>query len=276
MKVVFLEEVEGTARTGDVKNVADGFARNFLLPRKLAAPATQHYITIADARATKEAKKQDRLDEEARTHLLPKVDGQAYSTEVRVGDEGKLFGSVSARDIAELVQQGTGIEVEHKQIDLKEPIRELGSYDITVKLTRNVLATVSLSVEPIGGMPEEEEEEEEAGDEAEAAEDGAEAAEAETSEAEASAEGESEESTEETEASTEVSEPEASAEAAESVEEPEASDEEETSDESEADETVAESAGEEETSDESAADETVAESADEEPQEPEEEKSETE
>ena len=151
MKVVFLEEVEGTARTGDVKNVADGFARNFLLPRKLAAPATQHYITIADARATKEAKKQDRLDEEAKTHLLPKVDGQAYTTEVRVGDEGKLFGSVSARDIAELVQQGTGIEVEHRQIDLKEPIRELGSYDITVKLTRNVLATVSLSVEPIGG-----------------------------------------------------------------------------------------------------------------------------
>ena len=266
MKVVFLEEVEGTARTGDVKNVADGFARNFLLPRKLAAPATQHYITIADARATKEAKKQDRLDVDSKTHLLPKVDGQAYTTEVRVGDEGKLFGSVSARDIAELVQQGTGIEVEHKQIDLKEPIRELGSYDITVKLTRNVLATVSLSVEPIGGMPEEEEAEEEA----EATE------EDEASEADASVEGESEESTEEEEASDEVSEPEASAEAEESAEEPEASDEEETSDESEAEETVAESAGEEETSDESAADETVVESADEEPQEPEEEKSETE
>jgi len=270
MKVVFLEEVEGTARTGDVKNVADGFARNFLLPRKLAAPATQHYITIADARATKEAKKQDRLDEEAKTHLLPKVDGQAYTTEVRVGDEGKLFGSVSARDVAELVQQGTGIEVEHKQIDLKEPIRELGNYDITVKLTRNVLATVSLSVEPIGGMPEEEEAEEEAGDEAETSE------EDEASEADASAEDESEESAEEEEASDEVSEPEASAEAEESVEEPEAAEEEETSDESAADETEVESAGEEETSDESAADETVAESADEEPQEPEEEKSETE
>jgi large subunit ribosomal protein L9 len=220
MKVVFLEEVEGTARTGDVKNVADGFARNFLLPRKLAAPATQHYITIAEARATKEAKKQDRLDEEARTHLLPKVDGQAYSTEVRVGEEGKLFGSVSARDIAELVQQGTGIEVEHRQIDLKEPIRELGDYDVTVKLTRNVLATVSLSVEPIGGLPEVEEgSEEEAGAEAEATEDVAEAA--------------------------EVDEAEASAEPEAPAEEPEASTEEETSDETEADETVVESADEE-------------------------------
>lgn len=247
MKVVFLEEVEGTARTGDIKNVADGFARNFLLPRRLAAPATQHYITIAEARATKEAKKQDRLDEDARTRLLPKVDGQAYSTEVRVGDQGKLFGSVTARDIAELVQQGTGIEVEHRQIDLKEPIRELGNYDITVKLTRNVLATVSLSVEPIGGMPEVEEGSEEAGEEeAEATGDVAEAAE--VSEPEAGAEAESEES---------VEEPEGSAEAEESAEEVEAS-------------------TEEETSDETGADEPLAESADEEAQEPEEEKSETE
>ena len=169
MKVVFLEEVEGTARTGDVKNVADGFARNFLLPRKLAAPATQHYIDIATARATKEAKRQERLDEEARSLVLPKVDGQAYTTEVRVGDQGKLFGSVTSRDIAELVQQGTGVEVEHRQVDIKEPIRELGKYEIGIKLTRNVIATVSLSVEPLGGMPEVPEEDEPAeGEEASA------------------------------------------------------------------------------------------------------------
>jgi len=159
MKVVFLEEVEGTARTGDVKNVADGFARNFLLPRKLAAPATQHYIDIATAKATKEAKRQERLDDEARTHVLPKVDGQAYTTEVRVGEQGKLFGSVTARDIAELVHQGTGVEVEHRQVDIKEPIRELGKYEVGIKLTRNVIATISLSVEPLGGMPEGVEEE---------------------------------------------------------------------------------------------------------------------
>ena len=104
MKVVFLEEVEGTARTGDVKNVADGFARNFLLPRKLAAPATDHYITIAQAKAGKEAKRQERVDEEARDRLLPMVEGKSLSIEVRVGEQGKLFGSVTARDIAELLQ----------------------------------------------------------------------------------------------------------------------------------------------------------------------------
>jgi large subunit ribosomal protein L9 len=85
MKVVFLEEVEGTARPGDIKNVADGFARNYLLPRKLAAPATDHYINIAQAKATKEARRQDRMDEEARDRLLPLVDGKSVRIEVRVG-----------------------------------------------------------------------------------------------------------------------------------------------------------------------------------------------
>lgn len=158
MKVVFLEEVEGTARTGDVKNVADGFARNFLLPRKLAAPATDHYLNIAQAKAGKEARKQDRLDEDARTHLLSKVDGKSISIEVRVGDQGKLFGSVTGRDIAEALQAATKVELEHRQVVLREPIRELGEHNVTVKLTRNVLATVTVSVEPLGGMPVVEEE----------------------------------------------------------------------------------------------------------------------
>lgn len=154
MKVVFLEEVEGTARIGDVKNVADGFARNYLLPRKLAAPATQHYITIAQAKASKEARRQERMDEEARTHLLPKVDGKAIGIEVRVGDQGKLFGSVTARDIAQALQEATKIELEHRQVDLREPIRELGSHEVTVKLTRNVQAKVIVDVRPLGGAVE--------------------------------------------------------------------------------------------------------------------------
>jgi len=152
MKVVFLEEVEGTARTGDVKNVADGFARNYLLPRKLAAPANDHYIAIAEAKAGKEARRQDRLDEEARAHVFPKIDGRSLRIEVRVGEQGKLFGSVTARDIAEALQAETRVELEHRQIDLKEPIRELGSREVAVKITRNVIANVTVQVDPIGGV----------------------------------------------------------------------------------------------------------------------------
>jgi len=156
MKVVFLEEVEGTARAGDVKNVADGFARNFLLPRKLAAPATQHYISIANAKATKEARKQDRLDAETRERVLPLVDGKSLTIEVRVGEQDKLFGSVTTRDIAEALQALTKVELEHRQIDLKQPLREVGAHQVPVKLTRNVIATVTVNVEPIGGVVAEE------------------------------------------------------------------------------------------------------------------------
>jgi large subunit ribosomal protein L9 len=154
MKVVFMEEVEGTARVGEIKNVADGFARNYLLPRRLAAPATEHYVAIAQARADKEARHQARLDEEATTYLLPKMEGAAVAIEVRVGEQGKLFGSVTARDIAESLQEATGVELEHRQVDLRQPIRELGSHEVAVKLTRNVEVKVTVKVEPLGGMPE--------------------------------------------------------------------------------------------------------------------------
>lgn len=156
MKVVFLEEVEGTARTGEVKNVADGFARNYLLPRKLAAPATDHYISIAQAKAGKEARRQERLDEETRQHLLPKLDGRTLRMEVRVGEQGKLFGSVTGRDIAERLQEETKVELEHRQVDLNQPLRELGEFQVPVKLTKNVIATITVNIEPLGGLPEEE------------------------------------------------------------------------------------------------------------------------
>ncbi|MEX0801073.1 MAG: 50S ribosomal protein L9 [Dehalococcoidia bacterium] len=154
MRVVFMEEVEGTARVGEVKNVADGFARNYLLPRKLAAPATDHYIGIATARAEKEARRESRLDEEAREHLVPKMEGRSITIEVRVGEQGKLFGSVTSRDIAEQLQALTGVELEHRQIGLKQPIRDVGVHEVAVNLTRNVPVTVIVNVEPLGGMPE--------------------------------------------------------------------------------------------------------------------------
>jgi large subunit ribosomal protein L9 len=154
MKVVFLEEVEGTASPGDVKNVADGFARNYLLPRKLAAPANDHYIAIATAKASKHAKRQERLDEEARTHLLPKVDGASVSIEVRVGEQEKLFGSVGSRDIAEALSETTGVPVQHQQVLLGQAIREVGAEEVKVRLTKNVIATVTVNVTALGGEEE--------------------------------------------------------------------------------------------------------------------------
>src|SRR3972149_5266851 len=109
MKVVVVEEVEGPPRVGEIKNVAAGFARNYLLPRRLAAPATDHYVAIAQARAEKEARRQARLDEEASTYLVPKMEGASVSMEGRVGEQGKRFGSVTARDIAAALHEATGV-----------------------------------------------------------------------------------------------------------------------------------------------------------------------
>jgi large subunit ribosomal protein L9 len=209
MKVVFMEEVEGTARVGEIKNVADGFARNYLLPRRLAAPATDHYVAIAQARAEKEARRQERLDDEARVHLLPKMEGRSVTIEVRVGEQGKLFGSVTARDIAEALQAATSIEVEHRQVDLRQPIRDLGAHEVMVKLTRNVLVPVTVNVEALGGLPEEA-----VTEEAEAAEEPAAEAESEAVAEEAAAAEAAEEPTEEAAAELEA------VEEAEAAEEP--------------------------------------------------------
>lgn len=149
MKVVFLEEVEGSGHVGEVKNVADGYARNYLLPRRLAAPATPHYLEIARAKAEKEARRLERLDHEARQHLLPKLEGQALTIEVRVGQQGKLFGSVTPRDIAEALQALTGIQLEHRQVETP-PLRQLGTYQVPLRLSRNVVATIQVQVTPIG------------------------------------------------------------------------------------------------------------------------------
>jgi large subunit ribosomal protein L9 len=189
MRVVFLEEVEGTARTGDVKNVAGGFARNYLLPRKLAAPATKHYIEVATQKATKELRRQGKLDEEA-AKLVPQVEGKEITIEVRVGDQDKMFGSVTARDVAEQLAALTKIDLEHRQVDLKQPIRELGDHNVKVKLTRNVIANVVVHVLPIGGVAAAEEAAAKA--EAAAASQAAAQAEAEVSETEEAADIETE------------------------------------------------------------------------------------
>jgi large subunit ribosomal protein L9 len=151
VKVVFLQEVEGSGHTGDVKNVADGFARNYLLPRKLAAPANDHNIRVAQARADVEAKHQAKLDADA-SALVEKLVGYSITLTMKAGPQGRLYGSVTARDIAEALEGPLGHVLEHRQIDLEEPIRQVGVFEVPLRLSRNVRASVR--VEVLGeGMP---------------------------------------------------------------------------------------------------------------------------
>jgi large subunit ribosomal protein L9 len=150
MRVVFLDDVDNAGRAGEIKEVKDGYARNFLLPRKLAAPANASTVQQAEAKARAIAKEQEKLDEAARA-VADKLSGTALVMTARVGSEGRLFGSVTASDIAEeLSKRGAGT-VEHRQVALAQPIKEIGRYDIDVALTRNVRVSVAVEVQGENG-----------------------------------------------------------------------------------------------------------------------------
>jgi large subunit ribosomal protein L9 len=146
MRVVFLNDVEGVARAGEIKNVADGYARNFLLPRRLAAAATAATLQQAEARARQLAREQEKADDAAHT-VAELLGGSPLIFKERAGSEGRLFGSVTASDIAERISSLAGSHVDHRQVVLEAPIKELGSYEVPVTLTRNVRATVNVEVE---------------------------------------------------------------------------------------------------------------------------------
>jgi large subunit ribosomal protein L9 len=151
VKVVFLQEVEGSGHTGEVKNVADGFARNYLLPRKLAAPANDHNIRVAQARAGVEVKHQAKLDADA-TVLAERLVGHTVTLTAKAGPQGRLYGSVTARDIAEALEGPLGHVLEHRQVELEDSIRQVGVFAVPLRLSRNVRASVQ--VEVLGeGMP---------------------------------------------------------------------------------------------------------------------------
>jgi large subunit ribosomal protein L9 len=209
MKVVFLEDVEGTAQVGEVKEVKNGFARNFLLPRRLAAPAIEPYLRRAQAHAAREAKSQEAVDVEAST-VAERIEGARITITARVGEQNKLYGSITSVHIAEEVAKLTGDEeFDHRKVLLPEAIKEVGIQPVRLRLTRNVEAAIE--VEVIAEGEELDEAEAEAGEQptAEAQEGPQAEAEAEPEEVEETAEEPPATDTAEPEAETEESEEEA-------------------------------------------------------------------
>jgi large subunit ribosomal protein L9 len=153
MKVVFLQSVEGTALVGEIKDVKNGFARNYLLPRGLAAPAIEPYLQRAQSRAKEEEKRQSELDRSA-TAIAERLDGQRISIAARVGEQGKLYGSVTSVHIGEEVARLIGDdEFDHRKVLLPEAIKEVGVHAVRLRLTRNVEASVEVEVFAEGEEP---------------------------------------------------------------------------------------------------------------------------
>jgi large subunit ribosomal protein L9 len=146
MRVVFLDDVDGAGRAGEIKNVADGYARNFLLPRKLAAVATTSTMQQAESKAKAIAKEEEKRDGAAQL-IVGKIGDAPLVIKAKVGEEGRLFGSVTASDIADAINARAGGSIEHKQVLLDAPIKQVGSHEVAVTFTRNVRANVTIEVE---------------------------------------------------------------------------------------------------------------------------------
>lgn len=154
MRVVFLDTVDGVANAGEIKNVADGYARNFLLPRNLATAATPAEVQRAESRARKLAVEQAKVDAAAQA-VADRFHEKTITITARIGEQGRLYGSVTASDIAEELTKLAGTTIEHRQVALDAPIKDAGTRELTVTLSRNVKATVTIDVVPEGGKPAE-------------------------------------------------------------------------------------------------------------------------
>lgn len=145
MRVVLKKEVAGLGRPGDVRDVADGYAKNFLLPRGLATEASAGELKrVAQERATAKSKR-DRQHAEAE-QLAARLEKTALVFKLKVGPQGKAFGSITERDIAsELRKQG--FDVAHERIHLEEPLRSLGPHQVELRLLPDVRAKVTVAIE---------------------------------------------------------------------------------------------------------------------------------
>lgn len=147
MKVLLLDDVSKLGRQGDLVEVAPGFARNYLLPKGLAQIATKEIIHNVAARK----KLLERVvSKQALTHgkLLEELDGRRFRISARVGPEMKLFGTVTPDDIADAVKMETGQEIDRRWINLSEPIRYVGDFEVEIKITADLRAKVTVEVLP--------------------------------------------------------------------------------------------------------------------------------
>jgi large subunit ribosomal protein L9 len=146
MKIVLRSDVENLGNKGDIVDVADGYARNYLVPRGLALKATKGVQKQADAmRRNRDAR--DKRERETAQALAAQFEGRTISIKARAGGEGKLFGSVTSVDIADAVHKQTGAEIDRRKIVLDEPLKELGPVDVQVRLHPDVVANVHVEVE---------------------------------------------------------------------------------------------------------------------------------
>ncbi len=145
MKVMLTKDVENVGQAGDVKEVADGYGRNYLIPRRLAVLAGKgaeaEAKRLRDAAARREAKERDEARE-----LAELIDDKTAVVRLRVGAEDRVFGAITNEDIANALRLQHQVDVDRRKIDLKDPLKQLGEHKVPLRLHRDVTATINLII----------------------------------------------------------------------------------------------------------------------------------
>ena len=144
MKIILLDDVSKVGRRGEVREVSDGYARNFLIPKKLALSATAGNLKNLEHIKTQQEAKADRLKADAES-LRSRVEGLVYEERRQASEEGKLFGSVTSQDIADFLG-AKGLKIDRRRITLDEPIKTIGEYSVSMRLHPEVAANLRVTV----------------------------------------------------------------------------------------------------------------------------------
>jgi len=145
MKVVFLKDVPNVARAGEIKEVANGYGRNYLIPKNLALLAKSSAISLTTAQRKIEAQSQvDNMAEIVK--LADQLDGIEVTLKARAGAKDRLYGSITSADIAAELEVTTGLVVDKRKMELAEAIRQLGSYEVAIRLAKDVVPKIKVTV----------------------------------------------------------------------------------------------------------------------------------
>jgi len=145
MKVIFLNDVPGTGKKGEIKEVSSGYARNYLIPKGLAQEATPGHLKEFKKQQEIRAKKEEKKRQDAQ-NLAEKISGKTITVKAKAGEDGRLFGSVTAADLAAALL-AEGIKIDKKKIELEEHIKAVGSYTARLRLHPEVSVPITVAVQ---------------------------------------------------------------------------------------------------------------------------------
>ena len=145
MKVVFIEDVLGVGKAGQIKDVADGYGKNFLIPRKLAVPARPQDIKAVEAQIRARARVAAKTEAEMKA-LATELDGKEIMIKAKVGQQERLYGSITSADISIELENSLHAVVDKRKIELAEPIRHTGSYEVPVKFGKDITTKIRVNV----------------------------------------------------------------------------------------------------------------------------------